>query len=143
MLWLNHATEVSIEKPRLDPTQPQYEMTGLHAVQFDRNGGIRQQISGSKAWQLPNTDFVQLDGVAGKTYAEGKTLYEVTAPNAQYNTVTQALSLNRPTLLNPQGNAVAQPHSDTSDGEIPNAATGGQAPFKSRIRAVIYEPPQP
>ncbi len=51
--WLERISTVSVEEVKLDPTKPQYIMTGMLAHRFDVSGSLKEELLADKSWQLP------------------------------------------------------------------------------------------
>lgn len=46
--WLERISTVSVEEVKLDPTKPQYIMTGMLAHRFDVSGSLKEELLADK-----------------------------------------------------------------------------------------------
>lgn len=82
--WLGRISEIVVEEVKLNPHQPQYQMTLMQGKRFDVSGNLKQQLDASLAWQLPDQKNVFLQQPRLQTFAAQQPQYQVESALARY-----------------------------------------------------------
>ena len=84
--WLNRISHLETEEVRLNPKEPQYEMTGMQGQRFDQNGQLKERLSAQAAWQLPDSNELHFRQPEADIYRDGVPIYRVVAGQGRYDT---------------------------------------------------------
>lgn len=168
--WLGRISEVVVEEVKLPPDQPQYLMQTMQGQRFDLSGSLKEQLTASKAWQLPDQKNVYLADPDLQMFEQGIKQYDVTSSGARYQIadktvhfedevlLTKAADTERPAaevrtsrLVVDTENQTAQTDAavDFTYGQSQGSANGmtynhktGQLNLPARVKALIYDPKQ-
>lgn len=72
-----------------DAATPDYVLEGFAATVFDSQGGIKQHLTGQRAWQLPDDPTIQLLGPHLRQYRQGVLNLEIIGTDGRYNPKTR------------------------------------------------------
>ena len=82
--WLDRISQLETEETPLDPHEPQYQIFGIRGRRFAADGSLTQQLTATRAWQVPNRQ----DGYLAKPNVMfsqgGQMVYRITADQAHY-----------------------------------------------------------
>ena len=169
--WLDRISEVTVEETALNPNEPKYQMEGITGKRYDEKGILKDNLTASKAWQLPNKDEIEFQSPDLKIFNEGNQLYQVTSKNAHYNTETRKIYFENDVIMTKAADAqrpagVLKTSRIMIDTQTRNAQTDALVTFQygqstgtangltyneeqgllnlpSRVKATIYDPKQP
>ena len=169
--WLDRISEVTVEETVLNPNEPKYEMEGIAGKRYDAQGALSENLTASKAWQLPNKDEIEFQSPELKIFKEGRQLYQVVSENAHYNTETRKIQYEKDVVMTKAAEAdrpagVLKTNHIVVDTQTRNAQTDAKVDFQygqstgsangltyneeqgllnlpSRVKAIIYDPKQP
>ena len=97
--WLERISTVSVEEVKLDPTKPQYIMTGMLAHRFDVSGSLKEELLADKSWQLPDQQNVYLQNADLHTFLNDKPQYTVNGLSARYHLEEKKVYFEQKVLL--------------------------------------------
>ena len=169
--WLDRISEVTVEETALNPNEPKYQMEGIAGKRYDEKGMLKENLTASKAWQLPDKDEIEFQLPDLKIFNEGSQLYQVTSKNAHYNTETRKIYFENDVIMTKAADAqrpagVLKTSRIMIDTQTRNAQTDALVTFQygqstgtangltyneeqgllnlpSRVKATIYDPKQP
>lgn len=72
-----------------DAATPDYVLEGFSATVFERSGGIKQHLTGERAWQLPNDPTIHLLAPHLRQYQRGVLHLEIIGTDGLYNPKTR------------------------------------------------------
>lgn len=91
--WLDRITEVKTVEIPLNPKEPKYQVEGISAQRFDRQGQLSETINAAAARQFPQQSVIYIDKPDMHLYKDGVDLYHITANQAQYFTDSRKVDL--------------------------------------------------
>lgn len=97
--WLERVSEITVEEVKLDPTKPQYSIDTMQAKRYDEQGWLKEQLTASNAWQLPDQKDVFLTNAQLNVSQQGTPQYQVNSQQAQYNLDKKVVELKEQVLL--------------------------------------------
>ena len=165
--WLGRISEIQTEEVRLNPNEPQYSMKGINGKRFDEAGRLKENLSSSKAWQMPGSNDVHFSSPQLIFRKEGRLLYQVRSDEAVYKTENKQVVFDNNVILTKEADAehpagvfkTSRLHVDTetefAKTDAPVAYEYGQSHgtangmtfdnkksllnFPSRVKATIYD----
>lgn len=89
--WLQSLTDwLSADvRHNKDAATPDYVLEGFSATVFDAQGGVKQHLTGQRAWQLPDDPTIHLLGPHLRQYQRGALQLEILGADGRYNPKTR------------------------------------------------------
>lgn len=166
--WLDRAGNAAWDETPPDPSQPQYEITGIRAKQFDGKGTAVQTLTAERAWQFPNRSDAFLANAEIVFSPDGEERYRAGAEQVHYRHGSNEILLSGNVVFNkPAADGTPAAHIETDtlaiDTEAQTARTDAPVRYRygdshgtaegllyrradgylnlpSRLKAVIYDP---
>lgn len=168
--WLGRISEVVVEEVKLRPDEPQYLMQHMQGQRFDLSGSLKEQLTATKAWQLPDQKNVYLAEPDLQMFNQGIKQYGVNSSSARYQIADKTVHFENEVLLTKAADAerpaaevrtarlVVDTEKQTAQtdaavdfvyGQSQGSANGmtydhktGQLNLPERVKALIYDPKQ-
>lgn len=168
--WLGRISEVVVEEVKLRPDEPQYLMQHMQGQRFDLSGNLKEQLTATKAWQLPDQKNVYLAEPDLQMFNQGIKQYGVNSSSARYQIADKTVHFENEVLLTKAADAerpaaevrtarlVVDTEKQTAQtdaavdfiyGQSKGSANGmtydhktGQLNLPERVKALIYDPKQ-
>lgn len=166
--WLDQSSQISLEEVALNPAQPQYQLEGIQARMFGKDGQVAQSLVAQSAWQFPKRTDAYMQQPEIVFTPAGVEKYRIKADEAHYlpndhdvvftgNVVlttpktaqapaatlqTNSITVNTETQV-AQTKDLVRYRYGLSTGEAQGLVydqKNGLLNLHSRIKAVIYEP---
>ena len=169
--WLDRVSQVPTEEIALNPDEPKYQINGISAERFDEQGLLRESLTATRAWQLPQQNIININTPQLTLLRQGIPQYQVSSALAQYHIDTRQVVFSDNVVLhkNAQNNeaegmlntsrltvdTVSQSASTTAAVDYRYGLSHGSAVgfeynheqgflnLSSRVKAIIYDPKKP
>ncbi len=103
--WLGRISEIHTEEVKLNPDEPQYAMQSIDGRHFDDSGRLKEHLTATKAWQLPDSKAVHFGSPQLLVYQEGQLLYQVNSLEATYQTDDKQVLFEHEVVMTKQADA--------------------------------------